>query len=389
MLQDGGTINAFTHQRQFVLSFDTQEAQVIPPRADSLLSRAVIDLSKSDVRLRLPQIQGNRYYSCAFYDVYGNNFAYTSSLDGESSGLFLLTYHGAAADDTIEFPTAFGFILLRYQLNISDPTEENKVNHLQNRARLSSAQSYEDDGSQTVSLTEVFDFPRSYDNQPEELMRALAAIQSLSPTVVSDDERRVSSLLQIAGIEDGVYTAREDVDLIAMYYVAGNSSVVAYSSGLTSMNGNWWTTPKTNTGDFGADYATRAIQSVFGYGQTTEELEFAPAWSSDGSPALMTMLEVAPGQDVIVRFPVRPPLRRGGFWAMAVYSQDEFAALRLIANPQDIYLVSSMDPLLTDKDREFEILLSVGNSAPPTNWTGNWLPVGGEGGLVVLDCKCL
>lgn len=345
-------------------------------------------------------MQGNRYYSCAFYDVYGNNFAYTSSFDDEDSRSFLLTYRGAAADNTIEFPTAFGFILLRYHLNISDPTEATKVNDLQNRARLSFVESYQDGGSHTMALTEIFNFPRPFDNQPEELMKALAAIQPFSPTIVSDDERRVSSLLQIAGIEDGVYTAREEVDLVAMYYVAGNSSLVAYSSGLTRLNGNWWTTPRTNTGEFGRDYATRAIQSVFGYGQTMEELEFAPAWSRDGSPALLTMLEVAPGQDVLVRIPARPPLRRGGFWTLTAYSQDEFAALRLIANPQDIYSVSSMDPLLTyadgesvhhlsmDKDRKFEILLSVGHSGPPTNWTGNWLPVDGQAGLVVLDCKC-
>jgi len=60
-----GIINQFFHSNQLATP---TEPTVVLPNADTLYSTSVFDLSQDEVKVTIPEIDQDRYWSFAFYD---------------------------------------------------------------------------------------------------------------------------------------------------------------------------------------------------------------------------------------------------------------------------------------------------------------------------------
>ena len=119
-------------------------------------------------------------------------------------------------------------------------------------------------------------------------------------------------------------------------------------------------------GDFGAEYAYRALVALAGLGANTVEVALYPKTDKDADGALLTG-----DKAYTLHFETEPQVLDGGFWSITAYGDDDF----LIDNPIDRYCINDRSGLKRNDDGSVDVILS--KDAPED--TTNWLPVGDGG----------
>ena len=119
-------------------------------------------------------------------------------------------------------------------------------------------------------------------------------------------------------------------------------------------------------GDFGTEYAYRALVALAGLGANTVDVALYPktAVDADGEP-------LTGEKSYILHFESLPPVLDGGFWSVTAYGEDDF----LIDNPLDRYCVNDRSGLKVNEDGSVDVIVS--KTAPED--TTNWLPVADGG----------
>lgn len=120
-------------------------------------------------------------------------------------------------------------------------------------------------------------------------------------------------------------------------------------------------------GDFGTEYAYRALVAIAGLGANTVEIALYPKTEkdADGNP-------LTGEKSYNLHLESDPQVLDGGFWSITAYGDDDF----LIDNLLDRYCINDRSGLKRNDDGSVDVILS--KDAPAD--TTNWLPVG-EGGF--------
>ena len=115
-------------------------------------------------------------------------------------------------------------------------------------------------------------------------------------------------------------------------------------------------------GDFGTEYAYRALVAIAGLGANTVEIALYPKTDkdADGNP-------LTGEKSYLLHFESDPQVLDGGFWSITAYGDDDF----LIDNPIDRYCINDRSGLKRNDDGSVDVILS--KDAPAD--TTNWLPV--------------
>lgn len=119
-------------------------------------------------------------------------------------------------------------------------------------------------------------------------------------------------------------------------------------------------------GDFGTEYAYRALVAIAGLGANTVEIALYPKTDkdADGNP-------LTGEKSYLLHFESDPQVLDGGFWSITAYGDDDF----LIDNPIDRYCINDRSGLKRNDDGSVDVILS--KDAPAD--TTNWLPVADGG----------
>jgi hypothetical protein len=127
---------------------------------------------------------------------------------------------------------------------------------------------------------------------------------------------------------------------------------------------NGWSTPPANLGQFGTDYATRAVVAMVGLGANLPADAIYPNAQVDAQGAALNgshryRLHFQAGE--------LPPVR--AFWSVTAYGADDY----LIANPLQRHALGDRDPLVFNADGSLDLWLQA--DAPLADRRNNWLPV--------------
>ena len=119
-------------------------------------------------------------------------------------------------------------------------------------------------------------------------------------------------------------------------------------------------------GDFGAEYAYRALVALAGLGANTVDVALYPKTAVDADGAPLTG-----EKSYMLHFESLPPVLEGGFWSVTAYGEDDF----LIDNSLNRYCINDRSGLKVNGDGSVDVLVS--KTAPED--TTNWLPVADGG----------
>ena len=391
VLSSIGSVNSLDYQRQ--LDSPTNGA-VVRPNADTLYTRAVLDLSCEDVVLTIPEVPDDRFYVFPFSDVWSNQFANLGSVNNSQPGKYLLTARSLNDSDgsmregyqgVVHFSTPYGFLLNRILVR-NNFTDLNVVHGLQNATRMYSVPRPGglDCRKSIPPVTEVFS-NRSIANASnltaEELLNLTAVIEQFSPPINTSDSLRVSSILATAGILDGIYKKPGAVNISYAENLA--KAVPIYIDGEPStfeiLGNDWATTYPNASGNFGIHYGQRAIIAFYGYAQLVSSEAIYPTYFPTNSTNGSQSYFVEPKQAYLLTFSGKPPVK--GFWSLTAYGPNQY----FIPNPLDTYALGDRSNMTypdgqpiyaangsqqsTNGTGPFQILMQPQDVTPPKNWT--------------------
>lgn len=382
-----------------------KERHLVRPNVDTLYSTIFYDLAKTNLEFTVPDIT-DRYWCFPFYDLYGNNFANISSLEGRKAGKYLLRLvddnfgiHSENIPDgylaCVDSPTPYGIALIRilvndYEDDMAQVVEQQKKISLKPTLRA---------GNTDIPTLDLSIFMRAMKENASQaiaVMNLLATFAPYNKPKVIGDRQWVENMLKWAGIFDGRFEQPAGTDL-ALAVMDANASAynIRRLAGMTDHLGNGWTkTADHILGDYGSNYNARHIVSIRGYLALTSDQAFYPVYSG-GNPAIPYSLEIRPHEAYLVTFSSRPQLKHTGFWSLTVYDGDGY----LIPNELDRYVLGNRSALLSDdgdllypcndleEDKSFQILLQPADIPPPKRWTPNWIPAPAKGGTLSFSMR--
>ncbi|SMY24960.1 unnamed protein product [Zymoseptoria tritici ST99CH_1A5] len=357
---------------------------VIKPNVDTVYSRVVLDLSKQDLVLTIPNIT-DRYWVYPVYDPFGNVIAEIGAVNNNTGGECLIR----RADDVYAAPrfeasTPIHISLEGYQGIVNKPSTYGTM-----LVRLLVIQ----------NTTEGLSIIRGYQNaiklalngsflgidSPAQQLEFAARMVPYTQAVAYSIRFRVASILSQAGLYNGHYHQPREVNLTTAGAIANSSSTLQrQSSDAIQQQGNGWTLQRdAYQGNYGTNYATAAYVALVGYRQLTRHQALYPELEGRG---FSSVFQLEPNASLLVTLSGRPRLKEAGFWSLTVYSANQY----LKPNVLDRYVVSDRTFSSTfqhsgklvygpdadeQEDGAFQILLQPADLPPPKNWTSNWLPV--------------
>ena len=374
--QGNAPLNTLANASKFATPNDRT---VVAPNTDTLYSLSQLDLRKGPIVLRHPDM-GKRFFDFELVDPWTNVIGYVGTrTTGSDHGRFAIQWNGAKAKpsklgsipvikskyrrvwligrtlagDTADQATAYG-LMKRY-----------KLTRLNGRRFKLPADCYRGKGS-----------PQKYPlpTTGPAIISALNQAMAKNPAPRRDDP----FLAELAPLGIGPGLSPEDAglpaDVLDALYagVADEAAELQLSARLDfvqqSIAAKGWIFAKSNIGDFGTDYLTRARVAVVGIGANTPEEAVYPGTLTDSDGVLLDG-----SHDYRMVFPAgaMPPARY--FWSLTMYDREGF----LVANPINRYsLGPSHPPVVTRPDGS--IVVAVEHDQP-TEADVNWLPspVGG------------
>ena len=375
-----------------------QDTTVVRPNVDTLYSTGILDLSQDDLVLTVPNISDGRYWLFPFYDLYGNNFADISIIANSPPGDYLirrasdsLQQPGIAYTTTtanciprykgvVDYPTTYGTLLVRILVRGNSTAELATVHKYQAGIGLqavprTTTQPYTLPAS---SLTAAL-LQSNASSAPAQLLDLLARFAPFNGPEILSDTFRVGSTLGLAGLAGGIYNQPPSVNLTAISASAATSiaAVASLPSNIVPLGNGWSVLQSSVSGNFGTNYAARALIANSGYLQLTSEQVIYPSWSAGGPNGSSTSL--AKNESYLITFSGRPPILSDGFWSLTVYNAEQY----LVANPLDRYEIGDRTDGLnfeggkgivyrtnaTATDGVFQVLIQPADVAPPANWT--------------------
>lgn len=354
---------------------------IVQPNLDTLYTMGHLDLARTALVLHVPRVPGHRYYEFQFLDPYTNVFAYVGTrTTGDGAGNYLITgpsFRGRVPRGLRRIRSPYRLAWLVGRTLVNGQRDLPAVHRIQNGYRLIPLRQYAAHGL-------AWRAPRPHRivtrHRDHPLPTGLAFFDQLGTALAQNPpparDRRILRELRTVGIGPGRHPSREHLSaavraglraaaaqglthLYSLRVSMAAQSVVAHDG---------WFVPPADTGNFGTDYAWRAVVSVFGLAANEPQEAMYVIGATDSSHALLNG-----AHDYVVHFPAGhlPPARY--FWSLTMYDQSFY----LVANPYNRHAVGSDTPgLRRNPDGSLDIYLQ---HTPPAGHVSNWLPAPASG----------
>ncbi|MCM1950482.1 DUF1254 domain-containing protein [Streptomyces sp. G2] len=366
-------LNQFCYMRT---TPDASFTEVVSPNADTLYSSAWLDLSDEPLVLTLPDF-GDRFWMVPILDAWSDVCAVVGRRgNGSSAGPFLIAgppWSGAVPDGLtlLESPTAVNWIIARYAT--SGPADFPAVNELQDATRLIPLSRWTGDPDAYSPPTDVsVAAGADTTTAPVDQVHALGGrdyFALLNRMLVDNppgpaDAPFLGRLAKL-GIAPGASLddlSPEEIAVLDAGARRGPEALRELLGRAESAKTDGWTVHR-GLGDYGTDYAKRAVITRFGYGANLDADALYPhaTTDADGRPldgAHTYVLHFDAGRT--------PPV--DGFWSLTMMNERQLFA----DNPLDRYAIGDRSGMRTNPDGSLDIYVQ--HDSPGPDRESNWLP---------------
>ena len=364
-----GPENQLHRVRQFP---DARFKAVVRPNVDTLYTTAFIDMAQGPWRFEMAP-NDQRYELMPFMDAWTNVFAAPGTrLNGTGGSSFLLvgpTWAGTvpAGVSLLRSPTRMVWLIGR--------TQTNGVADYPLAHRLQDGLSLRPEGEDAVrspspqAAWQASTTPARPPLQQVQAMGTEAFFTRLARLMVDNppaaaDGPMVASLLRL-GIVPGKPLRWGPLDrwCMALGRWAADFKVARELKKPRSVV-RGWSTPPANLGQYGTDYATRAVVAMVGLGANLPADGSYPNAHVDAQGAA---LQGSHRYRLHFKAGELPPVK--AFWSITAYGADDY----LIDNPLKRYALGDRDPLVRNPDGSLDLWIQA--EAPSADKLANWLPV--------------
>ncbi len=359
-------VNQFIHAKNLA---NAQFRTVVTPNVDTVYTQAWLDLSGEPLIYAMPE--ADRFFNVQLLDAWTNTVAV---LDAPGVYAFALPgWAGELPDGVIrvDVPTATAWFIARIVL--SGESDLPGVNAIQEQMRLLPLSAYAHGGEYAApsgQYTEENDFipvQRVLSMDPITFFDTANALMVANPPAAED----APLLERLAAIHVGPGMTFDASVLTGDIASGWSQMLTSLRASLQAQSGSYavrmgqWAYYSAPIGDFGTEYAYRAMVALVGLGANTVDVAIYPKTDTDNSGAPLT------GEKrYMLHFDTLPPTCEGGFWSVTAYGSDDF----LIDNPIDRYCINDRSSFTLNADGTLDILLS----AEQPEDISNWLPVSGD-----------
>lgn len=356
--------------------YTPEDKAIQTPNSDTPYSYVGADLRAEPLVFTVPAVEGARYYSLQFIDLYTFNFAYVGSrATGSEAASFLLAGPGWRGETPPEIKGVIRceteFALVFYRTQLFDPSDIDNVKAIQAGYRVQPLSQFLGQPAPQPAPVIAFAKPLTPEAQrtSPEFFNILNFVLQFCPTHPSESE--LMARFAKFGIGGGK-TFEFDAFAPEIQQAVRQGMAEAWAE-FTKFKQTEVDTGKRTAGDgFGSreflqnDYLARMSSAALGiYGNSKEEAVYVTYFvDSAGAPlhgSHCYQLRLEPGQ--------YPPVN--AFWSLTLY---ELPASLLYANPLNRYLINS--PMLPEleKDADGGLTMHVQNASPDGDGEANWLP---------------
>jgi hypothetical protein len=367
---NGTELNRFFHRR--TLS-DHRHRQVTAPNNDTLYSSAWLDLSMEPIVLSVPDTAG-RYYSMAFMDFYTNNFAYVGRrTTGTKAGDYVVAgpaWRGAAPTGlpVIKSPTNSVWLLGRTL--VDDEADLPNVHKLQDQFKLASLSewtgAWTKKADSAVAKSQLAPDPKD----PWNFFKIVNVGLTENPPP-PDEAALMAEFARIGVGPNQAFDASRFSEERRRTMLAALEAASREIQGGMSRTGKarqGWSYPPSHLGNYGRDYALRAVIALIGLAA----LEPAEA-------AYMTSLTDKDGKPLIGENRYSLRFEKGGlppvdaFWSISMYEVMPDQRSFFVRNPLRRYAIGNRTKELKQgADGSMEIFIQ--HQSPGIDLESNWLP---------------
>ncbi len=362
--------------------FTPQDTTIVTPNSDTPYSFVWADLRAEPLVLGVPRVQGKRYYSVQFVDLYTYNFAYVgTAATGNGEGKYLLAgpaWKGEVPKGIAKIIRAdTQFVFLGYRTQLFDPEDMVNVKRVQAGYTVQPLSQFL--GTPPPPAAPKVDFPPFSREKAgsADFFGYLNFILQFCPTVPADKIARAS--FEKIGIEPGkpfdpAAFSPEIRQAIAAGMAAGMKAIDAKAATETG------TALLFGTREFMKNnYLNRAVGAKMGIYGNSESEAYYFTWHADASGQPLNgetnryVLRFVKGKE--------PPVN--AFWSVTMY---DGKTQLLVANPINRYLINSpmLPKLKLDPDGSLPIYIQ--KDPPGSGKEANWLPAPDGSIYMVLRC---
>ena len=349
---------------------DAQFRSVVTPNVDTIYSQVWYDLSEEPMVYELPET--DRFCKVQVLDGWTNTAAVLDKAGAYA--ITLSTWEGELPDGVtrIDVPTSMAWSITRTVLsgeedlpNVRAIQEKMKLMPLSNYI---SGDTYEppkgsySEENNYVPVDKVLSMdPVTFFNKANELM-----VKNSPAAADGEMLERIAAVNVGPGMEFDTSVLTGDVAENWKTMLTEIRPKLVKEGQKFSKKLGQWNYFGEPIGDFGTEYAYRAMVALAGLGANTVEIALYPKTEQDvdGNP-------LTGEKSYILHFESYPQVLEEGFWSVTAYGDDDF----LIDNPIDRYCINDRSGLKANDDGSVDVILS--KDAPED--TTNWLPVGDGG----------
>ena len=364
---DKAPVNQFMHGAALA---NAQFKNVVSPNVDTVYSQVWYDLSEEPIVYVLPET--DRFCKVQVLDAWTNTAAV---LDRAGTyAITLSTWSGDLPDDVtrIDVPTAMAWSITRTVL--SGEADLPNVHAVQAKMLLRPLSAYLGGGAYRPpkgSYREENDhvpIDKVLSLDPVTFFKKANALMEKNPPFAADAEmlEKLAAVHVGPGMEFDASVLTGDIQASWRKMLKGLRPKLAAEGMRFSNQLGQWSYFGAPIGDFGTEYAYRALVAIAGLGANTVEVALYPRTEKDADGNVLTG-----EKSYMLHFEGYPQVLDGGFWSITAYGDDDF----LIDNPIDRYCINDRSGLRVSADGSVDVILSKDAPADATNW----LPIGDGG----------
>jgi hypothetical protein len=350
-----------------------QDKEIVAPSNSTLYSNVHLDLSQGPIVLHVPAVPNHRYYAWEFLDPYLNVFHYLGTrTTGNGAANYVIVgsgFHGRVPRGLQLVRAPYEHVWLFGRTLVYGKSDLGAAHRIQDGYKAIPLAAFERVGlayrpptpSRVVTTPTDPGIPTGvafYDKLGDDL--AVYPPPSRDHAILAE--------MATAGIGPGLHPSSEGLsaDTLAGLTAAANGGpahvfALRVQFGTTGAKNGWFQT-LPDTGNWGTDYAYRAVVAVYGICANRPAEATYGVTSRDSTGALLNgsdsyRIHFSPGQI--------PPAKY--FWSLTDYNIQSW----LVANPYDKYSVGSNKGLQYNKDGSLDVYIQ---PTPPAGHESNWIP---------------
>jgi hypothetical protein len=362
--------------------FTPQDTAIVTPNSDTPYSFLWADLRTEPLVLGVPQVEGARYYSLQFTDLYTYNFAYVgTATTGNGAGKFLLAgpdWKGEVPKDITKLIRAeTGFVIVGYRTQLFGPEDIMNVRRIQTGYTVQPLSEFL--GAPAPAAAAKVNFPPFSREKAAsaDFFGYLNFVLKFCPIAPGDEAARAN--FEKIGIKPGMpfdpATFSPEVrQAIAAGMAEGMKTIDATAATETS------TANLFGTREFMKNnYLNRAVAAKMGIYGNSESEAYYFTWHADAAGQPLNCAT----NSYVLRFEKekQPPVN--AFWSVTMY---DGKTQLLVANPINRYLINStvLPKLKLEPDGSLPIYIQ--KDSPGSDKEANWLPAPDGPIYVIMRC---